>query len=65
MNDEEMTEGELMAAVFFGTAFAEYVKEVDPELWKRAREFAFDWCEKIEGIRLIKTEDQNKPKDNL
>lgn len=60
MNDEEMTEGELMAAVFFGTAFAGYVKEVDPELWSRARDFALDYAEKINGVILSKLENNHE-----
>lgn len=57
MNDEPMSDKELMAAVFFGTAFAGYVKEVDPELWKRAREYALDYAQKIDGILLQKLEE--------
>ena len=43
---------EMTAAVLFGTAMAGYVKEVDYQLWKRAREYALDYCTKIEGVQL-------------
>lgn len=59
-NNEEISLKEAAAALYFGLAFAEYVKTVDPELWKRAREFAFDYCEKIDGVRLEKTEKTNE-----
>lgn len=58
MSDEnEMTEKEMTAALYFGVAFAEYVKEVDLSLWKRARDFAFDCATKVHGVSFTKTED--------
>lgn len=59
-NDEEITLKEAAAALYFGLAFAEYVKNVDLELWKRAREFAFDYCEKIDGVRLTREDNKNE-----
>lgn len=40
------------AATYFGLAFAEYVKAIDPVLWQRAREFAIDHCQKVHGVEL-------------
>jgi hypothetical protein len=45
------------AAAEFGIAFAQYIKEVDPVLWERAREFAFDYTKEVDGVKLIKSED--------
>lgn len=60
MNDEPMSEKEMTAALYFGVAFAQYVKEIDLELWKRAREFAIDWATKVDGVTLNKVEDINE-----
>lgn len=56
MNEDDIQLKEAAAALYFGLAFAEYVKAVDIGLWNRARDFAFDYCEKIEGVRLEKAE---------
>lgn len=39
------------AVAEFGIKFAEYIKEVNPELWKRARDYALDYV-KIDGVEF-------------
>jgi hypothetical protein len=48
----EDTEEEILyrtAVIEFGFKFSEYVKEVDPELWKRAIDYAVTFT-KVEGV---------------
>jgi hypothetical protein len=45
------------AAAEFGMAFAQYIKEVDPVLWGRAREFAFDYTKQVDGVEFVKVDD--------
>lgn len=54
--DEEKT---MAAMVYFATAFSDYVKAVDPVLWKRAKQYALDCYEKVHGVELI---DEGDPK---
>ena len=51
---------ELTAATYFGVAFAEYVKAVDPVLWQRAREFAIDYCVKVHNVELTLVDKENE-----
>jgi hypothetical protein len=53
--DEEMSEEDIIKAseayLTFVQRFGEYVKEMDPELWSRAREYAADFT-KIPGVKV-------------
>lgn len=48
-----------IALLNFARTFADYIKECDPQLYARARQYAIDTCEKVEGIDLDLT-DKNK-----
>lgn len=54
-NNEDMTEEDILKAseayLTFVQRFGEYVKEMDPGLWSRAREYAADFT-KIDGVRV-------------
>jgi|LakMenEpi03Aug12_release.lakeMendotaPanAssembly.Ray.scaffolds.fasta_scaffold1644920_2 hypothetical protein len=50
-----------LAVAEFGLKFAEYVKEVDLELWKRAVDYATDYT-KVEGVEFKKNESNNDEK---
>lgn len=57
MEDEndKLSEEDILKAseayITFVQRFGEYVKEMDPELWGRAREYAADFT-KIDGVRV-------------
>jgi len=63
-NDDELTvltkeeEAVLCASLAFAGTFSEYVKEMNPELWERAREYAID-CTQVDGVKFW-----DKRKDN-
>jgi len=54
-DNEEMTEEDILKAseayLQFVHRFGEYVKEMDPDLWHRAREYAADFT-KIAGVTI-------------
>lgn len=52
------------AVAEFGIKFAEYIKAIDPEMWKRARDYALDYVE-VDGVEFnFGDEDDNgKPKN--
>ena len=54
-DNDEMTEEEIMKAseayLTFVQRFGEYVKEMNPELWEKAREYAADFT-KIPGVTV-------------
>lgn len=54
-NNEDMSEEDILKAseayLTFVQRFGEYVKEMDPGLWSRAREYAADFT-KIDGVRV-------------
>ena len=60
MDDLEKQLTETTAAIYFGLAFAEYVKAVDPVMWQRAREFAIDHCVKVHNVQLTLVDKENK-----
>lgn len=60
MDDLEKQLTETTAAIYFGLAFAEYVKAVDPVMWQRAREFAIDHCVKVHNVQLTLVEKENE-----
>lgn len=54
-DNEDMTEEEILKAseayLTFVQRFGEYVKEMNPELWEKAREYAADFT-KIPGVTV-------------
>lgn len=56
MNDDADREEEespvLEAMVGFFITFGDYIKQNDPALWKRAREFAVDHSPLPKGVKL-------------
>lgn len=71
MNDEneEMTEEDILKAseayLQFVQRFGEYVKEMDPDLWERARVYAADFT-KIPGVtvELVDKDELDNDKDD-
>ena len=71
MNDdnEEMTEEDILKAseayLQFVQRFGEYVKEMDPDLWERARVYAADFT-KIPGVtvELVDKDELDDDKDD-
>jgi len=67
-DNEEMTEEDILKAseayLMFVQRFGEYVKEMNPELWEKAREYAADFT-KIPGvtIELVNKDELNKYTD--
>ena len=53
--NEKLSEEDILKAseayITFVQRFGEYIKEMDPELWGRAREYAADFT-KIDGVRV-------------
>jgi hypothetical protein len=54
-DNDDMTEEEIIKAseayLTFVQRFGEYVREMDPKLWERAREYAADFT-KIPGVTV-------------
>jgi len=54
-NDDDMSEEDILKAseayLTFVQRFGEYIKEMDPDLWSRAREYAADFT-KIPGVKV-------------
>lgn len=71
MNDdnEEMTEEDILKAseayLQFVQRFGEYIKEMDPDLWERARVYAADFT-KIPGVtvELVDKDELDDDKDD-
>ena len=68
-NDEELNEEDILKAseayLTFVQRFGEYVKEMDPKLWARAREYAADFTQ-IPGVKVElvdEDEDGNDDRD--
>lgn len=57
MNEEEKDHLTTIAIIEFGFKFAEYVKEMDPDLWRRAVDYAKDWTQ-VEGVSFHYTKDR-------
>jgi hypothetical protein len=64
MSDENHDEAELLtkAIIEFGFKFAEYVKEMDHDLWKRAIDYAKDWTE-VQGVSFHYVKDEETDED--
>ena len=54
-NNDDLTEEDILKAseayLTFVQRFGEYVKEMDPKLWARAREYAADFTQ-IPGVKV-------------
>jgi hypothetical protein len=54
-NNDDMSEEDILKAseayLTFVHRFGEYIKEMDPDLWSRAREYAADFTQ-IPGVRV-------------
>lgn len=54
-NNEDMSEEDILKAseayLTFVQRFGEYIKEMNPELWHRAREYAADFT-KVSGVTI-------------
>jgi len=68
-DNEDMTEEEILKAseayLTFVQRFGEYVKEINPELWEKAREYAADFT-KIPGVtvELVDNDEDEDDRDN-
>lgn len=67
-NDEELNEEDILKAseayLTFVQRFGEYVKEMDPKLWARAREYAADFTQ-IPGVKVeLVDEDEDTDGDD-
>ena len=62
-NNDDLSEEDILKAseayLTFVQRFGEYIKEMDPDLWARAREYAADFT-KIDGVKVeLVDEDEN------
>ena len=68
-DNDDMTEEEIIKAseayLTFVQRFGEYVKEMNPELWGKAREYAADFT-KIPGVtvELVDNDEEENDTDN-
>jgi hypothetical protein len=68
-DNDDMTEEEILKAseayLTFVQRFGEYVKEINPELWEKAREYAADFT-KIPGVtvELVDNDEDEDDRDN-
>ena len=62
MDEEEISEEDILKAseayLTFVQRFGEYVKEMDPKLWSRARDYAADFT-KIPGVKIELVDDED------
>lgn len=68
MNDnDDMSEEDILKAseayLTFVHRFGEYVKEMDPDLWERAREYAADFTQ-IPGVKVELVDNDEDENDN-
>lgn len=63
-NDDDLSEEDILKAseayLTFVNRFGEYIKEMDPQLWIKAREYALDFTN-IPGVKveLVDNEEDN------
>jgi hypothetical protein len=66
MDEEEISEEDILKAseayLTFVQRFGEYVKEMDPKLWARARDYAADFT-KIPGVKIELVDDDEDEDD--
>jgi len=62
MEDDDITEEDIAKAseayLTFVQRFGEYVKEMDPKLWSRARDYAADFTQ-VPGVRIELVDDED------
>ena len=62
MEDDDITEEDIAKAseayLTFVQRFGEYVKEMDPNLWSRARDYAADFTQ-VPGVRIELVDDED------
>ena len=67
--EDDMSEEDIVKAseayIMFVQRFGEYVREMDPKLWERAREYAADFT-KIPGVKveLVDKDEKNDSDGN-
>jgi hypothetical protein len=66
-DNDDMSEEDILKAseayLTFVQRFGEYIKEMDPDLWARAREYAADFT-KIDGVKVeLVDEDEDDTND--
>ena len=65
-DNDDMTEEEILKAseayLTFVQRFGEYVKEMDPKLWAKAREYAADFT-KIPGVSVELVDNDEEEND--
>jgi hypothetical protein len=62
MSDEDLEKGS-EAYLMFVHRFSEYIKEMDRELWHKAREYAQDFT-KIDGVTIELIDDDEEDTDD-
>jgi hypothetical protein len=68
-DNEDMSEEDILKAseayLIFVQRFGEYVKEMNPDLWHRAREYAADFT-KVSGvtIELVDNDEEDDDRDS-
>ena len=66
-NNDELSEEDILKAseayLTFVQRFGEYVKEMDPSLWARAREYAADFT-KINGVKIELVDEDEDDRDS-
>jgi hypothetical protein len=64
ISDEDMEKAS-QAYLTFVYRFGEYVKEMDPQLWNKAREYAADFT-KIPGVKveLVDNDEEENDRDS-
>lgn len=66
-DNEDMSEEDILKAseayLIFVQRFGEYIKEMNPELWHRAREYAADFT-KVTGVTIELVDNDEDEKDD-
>jgi len=68
MENDDISEEDVSKAseayITFVQRFGEYIKEMDPELWEKAREYALDFTQ-IPGVKIeLVDEDEDEDGDD-
>ena len=66
-DNEDMSEDDILKAseayLTFVHRFGEYIKEMDPDLWYRAREYAADFTQ-VPGVKVELVDDEEDLNDD-
>jgi hypothetical protein len=66
-DNDELSEEDILKAseayLTFVQRFGEYIREMDPELWTRARDYAIDFT-KIPGVKIELVDNDEDEKDD-